>query len=91
VKAFHLLVHGRVQGVWFRASTQEMARQLKLKGWVRNTPDGYVEIHIQGEDSSIDQMLAWCNQGPPGARVDRIDISEVSPNKEYKAFDIRYY
>ena len=91
MKAFHLLIHGRVQGVWFRASAQEMAQKLKLKGWVRNTPDGAVEVHIQGEDSSIDKMVAWCNQGPPGAHVDHIDISEVSLNEEFRSFNIRYY
>ena len=69
MKALHLMIHGRVQGVWFRASTQETARQFKIKGWVRNTPDGNVEAHIQGEESSVDKMLSWCSQGPPGARV----------------------
>jgi acylphosphatase len=91
MKALHLMIHGRVQGVWFRASTQETARQLKIKGWVRNTPEGNVEAHIQGEESSVGKMLSWCSQGPPGAVVDSIDVSEASPNEEYKAFNIRYY
>ncbi len=91
MKALHLMIHGRVQGVWFRASTQETAHQLKIKGWVRNTPEGNVEAHIQGEESLVEKMLSWCSQGPPGARVESIDVSEASPNEEYKAFNIRYY
>jgi acylphosphatase len=91
MKALHLMIHGRVQGVWFRASTQEVAGRLKIHGWVRNMPDGSVETHIQGDDKAVKDMLAWCYQGPPGARVDRIDISEVTPQAEYKTFSIRYY
>jgi len=91
MNALHLIIHGRVQGVWFRASTQEVANQLEIKGWVRNTPDGAVEAHIQGEDSSVEKMLSWCYQGPPGARVDHIDIKKVNPEEEYTAFNLRYY
>jgi acylphosphatase len=91
MKALHLMIHGRVQGVWFRASTLETAHQLKVKGWVRNTPEGNVEAHIQGEESSVDKMLSWCSKGPPGALVEYIDVSEASPKEEYKAFNIRYY
>jgi acylphosphatase len=91
MKALHLMIHGRVQGVWFRASTQEAAERLGVHGWVRNTPDGEVETHIQGKDASVDDLLAWCHQGPPGARVDRIDVREVKPEAEHKAFSIRYY
>ena len=91
MNALHLIIRGRVQGVWFRASTQEAADKLGIKGWVRNTPDGAVEAHIQGEDSSVEKMLSWCYHGPPGARVDHIDISRVNPDEEYKAFNIRYY
>jgi acylphosphatase len=91
MKALHLIIYGRVQGVWFRASTQDTARGLKIKGWVRNTPEGNVEAHIQGEESSVEKMLSWCYQGPPGASVDSIDVREVSPLKEYTAFNIRYY
>lgn len=91
MKALHLIIHGRVQGVWFRATTQEMARKYKLKGWVRNTMDGSVEAHIQGEGASVEKMLDWCHQGPPGARVDTVDVREVDPEDEYKAFNIRYY
>lgn len=91
MKALHLMIHGRVQGVWFRATTQDMAKKLKVKGWVRNTDEGSVEAHIQGEDSAVEKMLSWCRQGPPGARVDTVDIEEVSPDEEFGSFSIRYY
>lgn len=91
MKALHLMIYGRVQGVWFRASAQEVARRFKIQGWVRNMPDGAVETHIQGDDKAVAEMLAWCYQGPQGARIDRIDIAEVISQEEYKAFSIRYY
>lgn len=91
MKALHLTIRGRVQGVWFRATTQEMARKYRVKGWVRNADDGSVEAHIQGEDASVADMLAWCHQGPPGARVDAVDIREAEPEETCKAFTIRYY
>jgi acylphosphatase len=91
MKALNLMIHGRVQGVWFRASTKEAASRLGVNGWVRNTPDGSVEAHIQGEDSAVEKMLAWCSQGPPGALVDHIDIMDVEIQDDYRAFSIRYY
>ncbi len=91
MKALRLMIHGRVQGVWFRATTQEMARKLKLKGWVRNTADGSVEAHIQGDETAVEKMLAWCHQGPPGARVDAVDVQVVGPEDEYRSFTVRYY
>ena len=91
MRAYHLMIHGRVQGVWFRATAQEIAREFKLKGWVRNTMDGSVEAHVQGEEAAVEKMLAWCHHGPPGARVDAVDVKEVDPEDEYKAFNIRYY
>ncbi len=91
MKALHLMIHGRVQGVWFRVSMQEIASRLKIHGWARNMPGGSVETHIQGNDKAVNDMLAWCYQGPPGARIDRIDITEVTPQAEYKMFSIRYY
>lgn len=91
MKAIHLMIHGRVQGVWFRATTQDMARHFKIKGWVRNTPDGSVEAHIQGDEAAIEKMLSWCREGPPGACVDHVDVDEVPPREDFKSFSIRYY
>jgi acylphosphatase len=62
-------ISGRVQGVWFRASTREEALRRGLSGWVRNLPDGRVEAVFEGDRPALDAMLAWCRVGPPGARV----------------------
>ncbi len=69
----HVLIAGRVQGVFFRAYTRDEARSLGLKGWVRNLPDGRVEALFEGERRAVDDMLAWCRQGPPYAYVHKVE------------------
>jgi acylphosphatase len=73
-----LLVSGSVQGVGFRWFVREAARQHRLAGWVRNRPDGSVEIEASGDDASFREFIEAVRQGPPGARVD--DIRELSSN-----------
>ncbi len=70
----HIWVSGRVQGVWYRASTVEEARKLGLKGWVRNLPDGRVEILVEGRKENLDRLIAWCHEGPPLAIVDEVRV-----------------
>lgn len=78
--ARRVVVHGRVQGVFFRASTRERARGLELSGWVRNDPDGTVTAHLQGEAHAIDELLDWIRDGGPRlARVDRVEVEDVEP------------
>lgn len=67
---------GRVQGVAYRASTVEEARAYGLTGWVRNLPDGAVELEIQGDEARVTALLAWCAHGPPAARVAGVAIDE---------------
>ncbi|MDP6476716.1 MAG: acylphosphatase, partial [Nitrospinaceae bacterium] len=62
--AVHIIVHGRVQGVFFRASTQTRALELSLVGWVRNLPDSSVEIHAEGDRENLELLIEWCRQGP---------------------------
>jgi acylphosphatase len=69
----HVLIAGRVQGVFFRAATKDEARARGLKGWVRNLPDGRVEALFEGDQQVLEGMLAWCRQGPPYAYVDRVE------------------
>lgn len=69
----HLVVRGRVQNVYFRASTQEEARRLGVTGWVKNRSDGAVEILAEGADHCLQELLAWAQRGPRDARVDGID------------------
>jgi len=89
MKRAHVFVSGRVQGVWFRASTRDKAEELSLKGWVRNLPDGRVEAVFEGDDRAVEEMVEWCRHGPPMARVDRVDIEYEKPQGE-RSFRIIY-
>ncbi|MEL1249909.1 acylphosphatase [Aurantiacibacter gilvus] len=77
--ARHLIIHGRVQGVFYRDCTVNTARQLGLAGWVRNLPDRTVEALLEGDADAVATMIARMHDGPPAARVDRIDQREVEP------------
>jgi acylphosphatase len=90
VKACRATVSGRVQGVWFRASTREEARRLGVEGWVRNLEDGSVEVFMQGEDSKVDRLLAWSHHGPAGAVVVSVDLFPAEPDISIKGFIIKY-
>jgi acylphosphatase len=70
----HVLVEGRVQGVFFRASTRDEARARGLTGWVRNRPDGRVEAVFEGDKRVVENMLAWCHMGPPYSHVDHVEV-----------------
>ncbi|HMM53419.1 MAG TPA: acylphosphatase [Candidatus Desulfobacillus sp.] len=70
----HLVVHGRVQGVGFRAALARQARAEGVAGWVRNRSDGTVEALVCGSAEAVVAMIAWARQGPPGARVDRVEV-----------------
>jgi len=90
LKRLHVHVRAGVQGVFFRAVTQETARGLNLTGWVRNRPDGSVEAVFEGEDDHVDKMLAWCHQGPPTARVEEVLVLEEPYAGLFQTFDIQY-
>ncbi|MCC2548005.1 acylphosphatase [Hymenobacter sp. BT175] len=85
-RTFH--VHGRVQGVFFRQSTREQARRLGLTGYVQNNEDGTVTIEAEGSVPALDDLESWCRQGPPAARVDRVEVS-TGPVQGCLAFDVR--
>ena len=82
-------IHGRVQGVWYRAWTEETARRLGLEGWVRNRHDGTVEALFCGPAEAVERMLELAHAGPPAARVDRIDVTEESDPPAEPGFHIR--
>ena len=71
----HLLIKGKVQGVFYRASAKEMAEQLHIKGWIRNTSEGEVELMATAEREQLDQFIHWCRQGPSGAKVEDVIVS----------------
>jgi len=83
-------VEGRVQGVFYRQSTLDMARQLGLDGWVRNLPDGSVEALFEGDPDQIETALEWCRQGPPRASVSRLTVTWLDGPAECSGFAIRY-
>lgn len=72
----HLTISGKVQGVFYRATAKKVAEELMLKGWIRNIPDNKVEAVISGEDSGVYQFIKWCNEGPGGATVEDVAISD---------------
>lgn len=74
-----VVVHGRVQGVFFRGSTQEHARSVGVNGWVRNRPDGTVEAVFEGSEAQVQEMIRYCREGPPWARVERLDEFDEAP------------
>jgi acylphosphatase len=80
VVARHVLVEGRVQGVFFRASTRREARRAGVRGWVRNRADGRVEAHLEGEPDAVEGVLAWIRDGgPPAGRVEEVQVEETEP------------
>ena len=89
MKAVNVRVRGRVQGVWFRASTRAAAERLGLRGWVRNLSDGSVEAHLQGDVRSVDEMVAWCRVGPSGASVSAVELVDVPADDTLAGFQIR--
>ena len=90
MKKNHVLIEGKVQGVFFRANMQRVARSLDLAGWVRNLPDGRVEAVVEGAENNMAAMLDWCRQGPPYAAVRQVKITEEPYSGDYRDFSIRY-
>ncbi len=88
LKQIHLHVRGRVQGVFFRASTQREARRLGLTGWVRNRNDSSVEVVAEGEENGIKDLIAWAQHGPTAARVEKVDVRWRSFVGEFFEFQI---
>jgi acylphosphatase len=86
--AFFALVQGRVQGVGFRYSAYYEARRLGLSGWVRNTPDGAVEVLAEGRKKDLESFLQWLRRGPPGAWVDSVRHTPQRPSGAYRGFSI---
>ncbi len=84
----HVFISGRVQGVGFRYSAQDLAARLKLGGWVRNLPDGRVEAVFEGDEDAVQRMVDWCREGPPGAFVERVGVDWQPATGEFREFRI---
>ncbi len=87
-KRLQLLIHGRVQGVFFRASARREARQLGLTGWVKNRPDGRVEVLLEGDEERVKEFLTWAHHGPSTARVEQVETKWRSYTGEFADFRI---
>jgi acylphosphatase len=90
MKRAHVIVQGRVQGVYYRASARDHARRLNLNGWVRNCPDGGVELVVEGERMPIEQFIAWCRKGPPAAVVTQVEVEWQTATGEFEGFFVKY-
>jgi acylphosphatase len=89
-KRVHVLISGRVQGVFFRAYTRDTAVREGVQGWVRNVPDGRVEAVFEGDRDRVDRMVAWCRVGSPLGHVDGVEEWEEPYSGEFREFEIRY-
>ena len=83
-----LVIHGRVQGVFFRDTMRRLAEQADVAGWARTTWEGTVEAVLEGEPDAVERLVVFARRGPEGARVERVDVSEESP-EGLEAFEIR--
>jgi acylphosphatase len=84
----NVIVTGRVQGVFFRASTLERAQSLNLTGWVKNLPDGSVEVMAEGSRYALEDLVTWCRQGPPDAEVADVIVRWYKHEAEFRTFMI---
>lgn len=89
MSARRFIISGLVQGVFFRAQTKKKADELDLTGFVKNMPDGSVEIFAEGSTQSLKQLEEWCRTGPPKAKVSSVAVTE-EPERHLKSFDVWY-
>lgn len=87
MKTVHLLISGKVQGVFYRASAKDEAESLSIKGWIRNTENGAVEATVTGSEEAIERFINWCKQGPSQARVDEVAVTQ-KPDEGFREFKI---
>ena len=82
-KAVRVKIRGLVHGVSFRSSMAQMAADLRVRGWVRNLPDGSVEAFLEGDERDVRRILDWAKSGPPRARVDRLEVEAATPRNHH--------
>jgi len=89
MKHYTIQVFGKVQGVFFRASTREKATELGINGWVKNESDGSVLIEAEGSDDKLQSLISWCRQGPPQAQVEKVEYAD-SELQNYEQFEVTH-
>lgn len=87
-QAVQLKIKGIVQGVFFRQSTVEKARELDITGWIRNCEDGSVELEAEGDEGLLKVFIQWCSRGPRNAKVDEVERYDISP-RDFVGFQIK--
>jgi len=88
MRRINIFIYGYIQGVFFRANIKELALRLKINGWVRNNLDGAVEAVFEGDDKDIEKMLSYCNKGPVGSKVDKVNVKEEEVEYE-RGFEVK--
>ncbi len=86
--AKHLIITGHVQGVFYRATAEQVALKIGLRGWIQNNASGSVEAHIEGEDAVIEQFIDWCHHGPDKAEVENVQVTDCEP-ENCSSFEVR--
>ena len=89
-KRAHVFVSGNVQGVSFRYYTTQQASKKNIDGWVKNLPDGRVEAVFEGPEEKVQEMVNWCHQGSPAARVEDVEVDWSTATDEFSDFHVRY-
>lgn len=89
-RAIYANVRGRVQGVFFRAFTRDRAKSLGLKGYVRNLPDGSVEVYAEGDEGKLRELIDFLHEGSSYSSVEDVDVQYVEPERRYEDFEIVY-
>ena len=86
----HLKITGRVQGVFYRATSCDKARELRVTGWVANEADGSVAAVVEGPENLVNEFIDWCRGGPSNAEVEKVEVEQCNYTGEFEDFDIRY-
>jgi acylphosphatase len=86
----HVIISGRVQGVFFRMETQRAAERLDVRGWVRNLPSGEVEAVFEGPRDRVEEAVQWCHQGSPASQVSQVQVQWGDYSGEFKRFNVTY-
>ena len=87
----HLLIEGRVQGVFYRATARDKAQSLGLSGWVRNNPDGRVEVVVEGEKGQVEKFIDWSHRGSSAAKVENVNVEWEEYSGDFGSFTIKRY
>jgi acylphosphatase len=90
VKSWHIVITGKVQGVFYRVHMQRIAQSLGFTGWVANRADGSVEAIVEGSETNLEALLDWCREGPPRSAVSTVVVQDEPYSGDYTNFSVRY-